>query len=472
MTRLLPEEQKLRILEVGRAKDEHNYTWQDVADLVNEEFGSTHTNDSVRNVCFKNKEKKLESSQLKGDIPTKVSNTTNRRGQKTGEPEQSETIKKDGSREIATFIYTEENGLLSNGKEKTPENVMSYLGYDPDLWEMVNVKFGSWNVAIRDEPENRICHTVKLFIKPRVKQDLELEEVLQAAAELIRNGVPAVELPPVERTDELDANKLFVLPQVELHLGKLAWAGDSTQNYDYKIAAKRYEQILEECVRLQQQEQAKHALMIVGGDYFNSDNFNMTTTMGTPQQSDMRPIKVFQKGCELKIKALETFRQMFDKVTVLYCPGNHDRLTSAHLYMVLQAWFKDAENIEFGDEYRSTQAFKFGRTGLFFNHGDANEKRLRGSIPAEFKEVWGTTDFHELLVGHWHKEMVTNDENGLVLRRLPAPTATDAWHYDNRYIGAAQGQHIMIYDSRHGHKATYNVSFPSIGRKRSFRLNG
>lgn len=191
-------------------------------------------------------------------------------------------------------------------------------------------------------------------------------------------------------------------------------------------------------------------MLVVGGDFFNSES-NSQTTSGTPQQNDTRYKKMFNIGLKLYLEGINALREHFNKVDVKICAGNHSRAMEFFLYIALSCCFREDNVVNFSDNYRDTQSYVFGNVGLFFNHGDPNQKRLISSIPAEFYEEYGKTKHRYLFLGHLHKLEVINSENGLTVHRVPAICENDNWHYQNRFgIGNIPQHEIIVFDKNKG----------------------
>ena len=362
-----------------------------------------------------------------------------------------ETHYQDGSINIQKEIYFDPN------EEKTPENILKKFGYNPELWELTEWRFGKWEVAIKDEKDNRICTTIRVKIKPK-KQAIDLGSSLKLAEKAFMETIQPKEYHRVEKQD-LDNNLLMEIPAIELHLGKMAWNGDVGADYDFKIAEKRFEKIIEECINEQDIRKCNTLFMTIGNDFFNSDTVDATTTKGTPQQNDLRWKKMFIEGLQLYTWALQELEPYFNKIDIRLCSGNHDKMSSFYLYMALKAYFRNDPKINFSDNYKDVQCYKFGKNAIFFAHGDNNLKRLIKSIPAEFYKEWGSSFYRELHLGHLHKETVVDDESGLITRRIGSPTGTDQWHYEERFIGATQKHQIFIWDKNYGLIEIRNINF-------------
>jgi hypothetical protein len=175
---------------------------------------------------------------------------------------------------------------------------------------------------------------------------------------------------------------------------------------------------------------------------------------------------MFNTGLELQVEAIMTLREHFNKVDIKLVAGNHDNATSFYLYIALMQRFLKDNIVQFSDNYKETQCYLFGKCAIFTNHGDPNLKRLIKSIPAEFYEEWGKTIHRELHLGHLHKEIVVDDDSGMITRRIGSPSATDNWHYENRFIGATQKYQLFVWNKEHGLQSIKYITFESYEKEK------
>ena len=160
---------------------------------------------------------------------------------------------------------------------------------------------------------------------------------------------------------------------------------------------------------------------------------------------------MFTMGLDVYTRGILLLREFFNDVDVKIVAGNHSRAMEFMMYMALKCYFKDDDKVHFSEDYKDTQSYVFGDTSLFFNHGDANQKRLIGSIPAEFYKEYGSTKNRYLFLGHLHKLEQINSENGITVHRVPAICEDDLWHYQNRFgLGNTPSHEIMVFDKHNG----------------------
>lgn len=424
-----------RIIELGKDVKEGLRTWEDVKNQINREFGSNLSSDAVRNRYRRN-----------------INN------------ENVETTDKEFTTEYSNGIIeaqkiVEYNQEVFGNKKK----LLEYLGFNSNEWEFVYVTTSTWNQHTKEQTTKQL-YAVKFKVKPLFK-DISAEDALDVAKDLFSKEIKPLQLKIHPKDCRLNKNKLLEIPAIELHLGKMAWRGDTGQDYDKNIATSRFYHILEEVCNIQENEKCDRALITIGSDFFNSDTVNATTTKGTPQTNDLRWKKMFLLGLKLYTEFIETLRNKFNTIDVRLCSGNHDKMSSFYLYLALQQYFRNDSKIIFSDNYKDYQCYQFGKCAIFFGHGDSNLKRIIQSIPAEFYKEWGSSVYRELHLGHLHSEIVVDDSSGMITRRIGSPTGTDQWHYEERFIGATQKHQIFVWDANKGLKSIEYINFEN-GKKK------
>ena len=245
---------------------------------------------------------------------------------------------------------------------------------------------------------------------------------------------------------------LLEVPVVDLHLSKLAWEPEVGESYDYKIAEKRYKEVVEDVYSRAEKVMPGKILIPIGHDFFHTDTLQGTTTAGTPQDFDGRWQKQFNKGVELQVWTLDLFSQLAP-VDCLLVPGNHDKMVSYYALMFLSAWFKDREDVAINTDPKTRKYVEFGKNLIGFTHGDKEKKRIFGNMQVEAAPAWGRTKYREFHTGHWHHES-TKEEHGVIVRSLSSITATDAWHFESGFVGAIAKQQTFLW---HKTKGLYEI---------------
>jgi hypothetical protein len=144
-------------------------------------------------------------------------------------------------------------------------------------------------------------------------------------------------------------------------------------------------------------------------------------------------------------------------VDVGWVPGNHDPTASYHLAKTVQAWFRNAPRVTVDAGPKVRKYVSFGSTLIGLTHGDAPKPEdLPGLMAAECRDRWGAATCSEWLVGHQHRSRQwvtknTDTHKGPTVRVLRALAGTDAYHFENGYVGAEPGAECYWYGRDRGY---------------------
>lgn len=408
--------------------------WGVCADIYNEEFKTHLTRKQIKDRIFR-----YHSTVIKQKNRTQASVDEKNYADNFIQHNSDGTI---DARKIVEY----QQDVFGN-----PRQLLTYLGFDPDQWEFVNYSYSVWEQRSKNlegSTDLNNLWAVKFKVKPRA--DFSPSLLMKEAIRTLNGAIkPFNAQRPVLKNENFRRDTLIEFCPVELHLGKIAESIDTGEEYNVKIASSRFNYIVGSVIEYQKIERAEKCLVVIGNDFFNSE-FDSMTHNKTPQQNDCRYKTLFSTGLELYRSALVELRNHFPKIDVMMCVGNHARAMEFFLYLALKEYFHNDDVFNFSDDMKDTQAYQFGDCAIFYNHGDPNLKQLIKSIPAEFYYIWGNTRFRELHLGHLHKEVTVDDESGMITRRIGSPCSTDAWHYQNRFIGAVKKHQIFIWNSSRG----------------------
>ena len=119
-----------------------------------------------------------------------------------------------------------------------------------------------------------------------------------------------------------DGHLLFMCPS-DLHIGKLCRSFVSGEEYNNQIAVSRALEGVRGCLAKSQGFNIDKTILLLSGDLLHVDNFNMTTTGGTRQDSDGLLSDHFLIAKRLMVEIIEMLLQV-STVHVMFTPGNHD----------------------------------------------------------------------------------------------------------------------------------------------------
>lgn len=395
----------------------------------------------------------LKDSQIREKIRGYIRGTPEYRHK----DEQQTTVRSDGT------IVSEKFIKLKEGRQLTPKELLVLHGLDPSKWQVVSCVNNFWNSQLTGGVL-QVSYQSKLTAKPT--NGIDLEQVDEHFAKLDRTYKP-----PARKIIHRDANCMAEVNIADLHLGKLCWRGDTGNNYDYKMARNVYLTILSEICEELSDKKLEYILFPFGNDFFNSDTIDKTTTAGTPQDTDVRWQKLFNVGVEMSVDGITMLSELAP-VKVIYIPSNHDEMTGYHAIKYLEAWFRKDQNVEIDADPKARKYHLYGNTHIGFTHGSKEGRerasyekasRLASVMPIESKQMWSQALFHEMHAAHLHSEQAIQEINGVMVRRISSPAATDTYHYESGYVGAVRKAQTFIYDKERGLKQIINTPVVEVG---------
>jgi hypothetical protein len=397
----------------------------------------------------------------------------------TGKPTDLPETKND---ERTTFLEEGDDAVAEwiSGSNYPPDHIktlpelLEATKVDLDVWKVKEQLVNKWDTTFK---VNDLPYTIQNYqVKARLERnraDIREREIGKLFQEMTQNYMPPILKVYPKTLGVDDENNLFELTIFDLHLGKLAWGGETGESYDTKIARQRFLKTIETLIRRASGFQYSKILFPVGNDFFNSDTIFNTTTKGTPQDEDLRWQKTFNIGIKLLIDAISLLKQTGVSVDVVNIPGNHDFERSFYMGSVLEAWFNNDPLVRVDNGASPRKYYRFGKVLLGLTHGSEEKE---GSLPLimasdiESKPMWSETTYHEWHVGHIHrkrdmkysvtldKSRMTNEDLGVTVRYLSSLTGTEEWHHKKGFIGALKAGEGFIWNDETGLVAHLNAN--------------
>ena len=364
---------------------------------------------------------------------------------------------------------------------KTLDGLLTQAKVDLDEWKVGRYIVNKWDVTSSFQG---VFSTWENF---QVKATLERRKEVTAAKdftrifeEMSKNYTPPVikssAIPKVDIKSHVE-NNLLEVSLFDLHIGKLGWAGEVGENYDTKIARARFLDAVNKILERAKGFTYNKILFPIGNDFFNSDNQFNTTTMGTPQDEDLRWQKTYDLGCQLIIDAIMLLKATGVSIDIPVIPGNHDQERSYYLGSFVNAWFRNDDQVMVDNSAMTRKYYEWGEVMLGFTHGkDEKEASLPLLMATEEKKMWGRTSFHEWHLGHFHKKrnvrftvldkaQMLNEELGVTVRYLSSLSGTEEWHYKKGFIGSQKAGEAFIWNDKSGMVGHVNFNFTDFDRE-------
>lgn len=366
------------------------------------------------------------------------------------------------------------NSNYREGHIKTLDQLLKVSNVDTEIWKVSDYIVNKWDVTI-GQGANGLPETIENFqVKAKLERDgAAVKEKI--AGEIFKELVKEYKAPVLD-VDKLEyntnENNLFEIALFDLHLGKLAWKGETGENYDTKIARKRYLEAILRLLKYAKGFPYNKILFPIGSDFFNSDTIFNTTTKGTYQDEDLRWQKTFKVGNILLIDAINLLKQTGVPIDVIVIPGNHDFERSYYMGEFLSAWFRNDDSVNIDNHASPRKYYRFGKVLLGFTHGSEEKEDslpMLMSSEKEAKRHWSDTIFHEWHLGHIHRKRknqyvirdkfaIEKEESTVTIRYLSSLTGTEEWHHKKGFIGSTKAGEAFIWNDKDGLRAHLNAN--------------
>ena len=303
-----------------------------------------------------------------------------------------------------------------NHEPKSAEEIISLLKIDTSIWKLSQY----WNKQMGD-------HWRVSALISRVKETSasDFEKLLKSWTPKTYK-IPKVNLSKIQSGEKVCG----IISLQDIHFGK---EGNETIDKDFENTI----------INLLERGSAAHYIeelfFVVGGDLINMDTFHGTTTSGTPLDNCMSSTEAYMKAFDAMHWAINYIKAFCNKLTVVYVPGNHDRLSSFHLAHALSKSITSNE-ITWDVKYEERKVHVWHNNFNAFEHGDKRSKNNPLIYASEYPKQWGNTTNRTLFKGHIHTDkkveyMTSNETAGFIEKTLPSLGKTDYYHYSNKYVG-------------------------------------
>ena len=194
----------------------------------------------------------------------------------------------------------------------------------------------------------------------------------------------------------------------------------------------------------------------ISNDFFHTDNYQNSTTNGTPQDVLMGFDSEYELGFDLLVTAIDTLREYCNELEVILVQGNHDRTKSFYLAHALDVYFTNDKRIKFNREHGPTKFTVLGNTFIGYHHGNCkiDELPLLFATNRDSSESFGCSTYREVHTGDKHHYMA-KEIKGVRIQQMPSLSGTDRWHLDNNYVNNIRAGLALVYHPVNGKIAEF-----------------
>lgn len=388
----------------------------------------------------------------------------------TGPPLPSADMSAPKERKFVESDDAADLSYTSDRRIRTVEDALAYGEVDTTIWKVDRFEVSSWEVALNrqvvgsdgkrlsDEPQVKTLWRVALKLRRKMPKPFQLAD--DAIFERLKAIAPTYQ--PAHYDIPADPH-LLVVDLFDVHFGKLAWARETGQDYDLRIAERIFREAVEDILARASGYEIEKIVFPVGNDFFHVDSPKNETTNGTPQDTDGRYHKIIEVGELALIWAIEACR-MVAPVEIVHVPGNHDKIASWHACRTLWGRFYSCPDVKVDFEPKTRKYIAYGKTLIGFTHGcDEKTDGLKGVMSDEVPQLWAASRYREWHRGHMHRAKSfqynpVDTVDGIRIRDLQSLSGRDAWHYLKGYAGGKRAAEAFLYSKATGDVHSFEVS--------------
>lgn len=229
-----------------------------------------------------------------------------------------------------------------------------------------------------------------------------------------------------------DDDSITVYPLIDWHVGLLAWAEETGENYDLTIAK---DIILRSMGKVISASPPSKQCVVLGlGDLLHFDGYEPVTSRSRNfLDADGRYPKVLRTSVQMVIATIEMALARHESVLVRILPGNHDDQSAVAVSLALALYYSSHSRVTVDDSPSRFWWYQFSNVFLGATHGDkAKMKDLPLVMAHDRPQEWASSRYKRIYTGHVHHERRI-EEGGVVVTSMRSPVAKDAYHAFEKY---------------------------------------
>lgn len=240
----------------------------------------------------------------------------------------------------------------------------------------------------------------------------------------------------------------------DFHLAKRSFQKDTVESKTFD-----YYKIVNELVTKVKNSYIINKLVFpISNDFFHSDNYQNTTTAGTPQDVTVWYDEEYEKGFDILANTINYLLTQAKEVEVILVQGNHDRTKSFYVAHALEIFFKGYKNVKFQRHHSVTKHTVVGNTFIGYHHGNCKLESLPlifAASPDTCKD-FANAKYREIHTGDKHHYMAKEvNGTGVRIQQLPSLSMDDRWHVDNGFINQIRAGIAFVYHPNKGKIAEF-----------------
>ncbi|HAB2885954.1 TPA_asm: winged helix-turn-helix domain-containing protein [Salmonella enterica subsp. enterica serovar Enteritidis] len=296
-----------------------------------------------------------------------------------------------------------------------------------------------------------------------VKTDTDAErqvELMRAVIDGMKSDITPVSVvpPPKKRLNE----KLLNLYTVsDFHLGMLAWADESGDDWDMKIAEDLFSKWFD--AAFQKAPDAGVGVVNLLGDFAHFDSLDaVTPASGHVLDADTRYQKLVRYMIRMVRRVVNMALVKHKSVRLLIVQGNHDESGMIWLAEMFNTLYDNEPRVFVDTSPDVYKMVQHGKTTLFFHHGHkARFDAIEPVMIAKFRRAFGESVYSYAHVGHLHHQKIVESRN-MVVEQHRTLAAKDAYASRGGWM-SGRSANVITYSAEYGEVARLTISPEMLG---------
>lgn len=296
-----------------------------------------------------------------------------------------------------------------------------------------------------------------------VKTDTDAErqvELMKAVIEGMKSEITPVA--PVKAVRAKRDDKLLNLYTVsDFHLGMLAWADESGDDWDMKIAEDLFSRWFD--AAFQKAPDAGTGVINLLGDLAHFDSLDaVTPASGHVLDADTRYQKLVRYMIRMVRRVIDMALVKHKNVRLLIVQGNHDESGMIWLAEMFSTLYDNAPRVFVDTSPDVYKMVQHGKTTLFFHHGHkARFDAIEPVMIAKFRKAFGESVYSYAHVGHLHHQKIVESRN-MIVEQHRTLAAKDAYASRGGWM-SGRSANVITYSAEYGEVARLTISPEMLG---------
>jgi hypothetical protein len=291
--------------------------------------------------------------------------------------------------------------------------------------------------------------TSSVFSKRKTPTDYTAEDFSKFLENYKSNYIP---IPSPDRNN--NRNIIDVeLSLSDYHLAKRYVDGDN----DPAVRARRFFNVAQNLIeKVRAIYDINKVVFPISNDFFHTDNYQNSTTNGTPQDIILDYASEYELGFAILVDTIKMLKANSNHVEVILVQGNHDRTKSFYLAHALDIFFTNENSVSFTREHSVVKGTMVGETFIGYHHGNCkiDELPLLFATHPTYSQMFGRAKYREVHTGDKHHYMA-KEIKGVRIQQMPSLSGTDRWHKDNNFVHSVRAALALVYDAKLGKVAEF-----------------